>query len=225
MPFISLEGLDGAGKSTQIALIKSYLENIGKEFEYLHFPRFDAPIYGEMIARFLRGELGALENVDPYVVAMLYAGDRKDASEMVNKWIAEGKFVLIDRYVYSNIAYQCAKLESVKASELKQWIINLEYEYNKIPKPELSIFLDVPFAFTQKKLTSTREGDDRDYLKGADDIHESSLELQRKVRQVYLDSAAQDSDFHVIDCSNGLESMDTPENIFSRIIKLIEPIL
>ncbi len=225
MPFIVIEGLDGAGKSTQVTKIKDYLESRGKEFEYVHFPRFDAPIYGEMIAKFLRGELGSLENVDPYVVALLYAGDRKDAANMINSWLAEGKFVLIDRYVYSNIAYQCAKLEQVKANELKQWIIDLEYGYNNIPKPELSIFLDVPFAFTQKKLTTVREGDDRDYLKGADDIHESSLDLQRNVRKVYLSSALQDNDFHVIDCSDGEEEMDSPDNIFSRIISLVEPLI
>ena len=57
MSLIVLEGLDGAGKSTQIDLLQQLLASRGLRYEYLHFPRFDAPIYGELIARFLRGEL------------------------------------------------------------------------------------------------------------------------------------------------------------------------
>ena len=108
MSLIVLEGLDGAGKSTQIDLLQQLLASRGLRYEYLHFPRFDAPIYGELIARFLRGELGAVDAVDPYVVALLYAGDRADAAPVIRRWLDEGKFVILDRYVYSNVAYQCA---------------------------------------------------------------------------------------------------------------------
>ena len=110
MSLIVLEGLDGAGKSTQIDLLQQLLASRGLRYEYLHFPRFDAPIYGELIARFLRGELGAVDAVDPYVVALLYAGDRADAAPVIRRWLDEGKFVILDRYVYSNVAYQCAKI-------------------------------------------------------------------------------------------------------------------
>ena len=70
-----LEGLDGAGKSTQITKLRDMFRAQGVESEYLHFPRFDAPIYGELIARFLRGDLGSVESVNPYLVALLSAGD------------------------------------------------------------------------------------------------------------------------------------------------------
>ena len=67
--FIVLEGLDGAGKSTQIAKLTEMFRRRGVECEYLHFPRFDAPVYGELIARFLRGDLGSVEQVNAYRVA------------------------------------------------------------------------------------------------------------------------------------------------------------
>ena len=114
MPFIVLEGLDGAGKSTQIKKIKELLEASGKQVEMLHFPRFDSPFFGELIARFLRGEFGSAAEVDPYLVALLYAGDRKDAAVMINGWLNEGRYVIADRYVTSNFIHQASKIDDKK---------------------------------------------------------------------------------------------------------------
>ena len=55
---IVLEGLDGAGKSTQVELVRRMFAQEGVESHFLHFPRFDAPVYGELIARFLRVNSG-----------------------------------------------------------------------------------------------------------------------------------------------------------------------
>ena len=224
--FIVLEGLDGAGKSTQIKQLRALLQSRGIESEYVHFPRFEAPIYGELIARFLRGELGSVESVDPYIVALLFAGDRADMAPQIRKWEAEGKVVIVDRYVYSNIGYQCAKIADAEGQQrLKQWILETEYGYYNIPRPDLSIFLDVPFSFTAKSLTEQRTGDDRAYLNGQSDIHESSLDLQQQVRRVYLEAAKTDACLKVVDCSNSEGGMDSPEGIFARIEALVLPLL
>ena len=221
--FIVLEGVDGSGKSTQIANLQRLFAEQGIPTEYLHFPRFDAPYFGDLIARFLRGELGSVEQVDPYIVAMLYAGDRRDAAEMIRGWIAEGRVVICDRYVYSNIGYQCAKVaEKEERERLREWILSLEYDYFKIPRPDVSLFLDVPFAFTERKLLQEqREGDDRAYLHGKKVIHEQSMDLQRQVRQVYIDAAQYDEAMHVVDCSHEGE-MASPEEIFGRIKAVVE---
>lgn len=186
MAFIVLEGLDGAGKSTQIEMLKDLLTAEGNECEFLHFPRFDSPVFGDMIARFLRGELGGVDEVNPYVVALLFAGDRGDAGAQIQQWLDEGKSVILDRYVYSNIGYQCAKLDSAeKREELRQWILSTEFEYFGIPCPDLSLFLDVPLSFIENKLAEQRDGDDRDYLKGQKDIYEQSwtfrVECERSI--------------------------------------------
>ena len=219
---IVLEGVDGSGKSTQIANLQRMFAEQGIPTQYLHFPRFDAPYFGDLIARFLRGELGSIEQVDPYIVAMLYAGDRRDAAAMIRGWMEEGKVVICDRYVYSNIGYQCAKVADVAEREkLREWILSLEYDYFAIPRPDVSLFLDVPFAFTERKLLQdVREGDDRAYLNGKKDIHEQSMDLQRAVRQVYLDAAECDDNMYVVDCSHEGE-MASPEAIFEKISRIV----
>ena len=224
--FIVLEGLDGAGKSTQIRMLRQLFADRGVESEYVHFPRFDSPVYGQLIARFLRGEFGGVQEVDPYLVALIFAGDRADAAPQIRQWLAEGKAVVLDRYVYSNVGFQCAKLPAGEERDrLADWIVNLEFGHNALPRPDLSLFLDVPFAFTERKLSEVREGDDRDYLQGGQDIHEASLQLQQDVRSVYLASAAKDPSLRVVDCSDASGAMESPEGIFAKIRAERTPIL
>jgi dTMP kinase len=219
MKLIVIEGVDGAGKSTQISLLRNFFSEKGYNCEYMHFPRTEAPYFGELIARFLRGEFGSLNDVDPYIVALLYAGDRKDASEIISSWLKTGKIVLLDRYTCSNIAYQCAKLHELKAQDdLMRWILSLEFNHFGIPQPDINIFLDVPFAFTEKKLSDPRTGDDRIYLNDTRDIHEENLVFQRNVRDIYLKVARTDNRLEVINCSNSYGSILTPEEIFDLII-------
>lgn len=225
--FIVLEGLDGAGKSTQIGMLRTLLRERGVESEYLHFPRFDAPVYGDLIARYLRGEFGDAGQVNPYLAALLFAGDRAAAAPTIREWLAAGRTVILDRYVWSNVAYQCARLEGSdeERRRLKEWILDLEYRHYGIPRPDASLFLDVPFAFTERKLTGQREGDDRAYLNGGADIYESSLSLQQRVRDTYLSAAASDERLFVVDCGTSSGDMDTPEGIFARIRRALAPLL
>lgn len=223
MPLIVLEGLDGAGKSTQLTLLRRLAAEMGHKTEFLHFPRVESPVYGEMIARFLRGDFGGQDQVDPYAVALLFAGDRSEASEMLEEWLDEGRYVFLDRYVYSNVGYQCAKVAGPEKREhLKKWILKLEFGTYGIPRPDVSLFLDVPFEFTKSRLTAQRKGKDREYLKGREDVHESSLDLQQRVREVYLETAAEDPSLKIIDCSDDYGKMLPPNEIFQRILENIE---
>jgi dTMP kinase len=182
----------------------------------MHFPRTDTRLYGETIARFLRGDFG--EEVDPYTVALLFAGDRMEAAPMLRQWLREGAWVVLDRYVYSNVGFQCAKVDDpARRRCLAEWIMELEFDIYAIPRPTVSLFLDVPFRFTASRLAGERRGLDRDYLQGGRDIHESSLELQRRVREVYLSAAGEDPALRVVDCSDGAGGMLPAEKIFEKI--------
>lgn len=216
---IVVEGLDGAGKSTQVRLLKEYILSLGRHLEYLHFPRYDAPVYGDLIAKFLRGDFGEIDQVHPQLVALIYALDRKDAASAIRKWLGEGSVVLLDRYVYSNIAYQCSKIADIqKRDELREWIFNLEYNIYQIPRPDVNIFLDVPIDFVSNSLSSSRSADsDREYLEGAKDIHEESINFQIGVRELYLKQVELDSSFIRVDCSDSDGKMLEQNKIFARI--------
>ena len=196
---IVLEGLDGAGKSTQVKKLKEYLTERCGSLEYIHFPRYDAPVYGDLIGRFLKGEFGSIDAVHPQLVALLFAEDRHRAAPMMREALDAGKVVLLDRYVYSNIAYQCAKL------------------------PQL--FLDVPIGFVEKSLAAHREGDDRSYLHGSQDIHEADIRFQVAVRDMYRAEAARDAHFLRIDCGDAEGRMLPPDAIFAKVRAAVDPYL
>ena len=220
---VVLEGLDGAGKSTQVKKLRTYLESQFGSLEYIHFPRYDAPVYGDLISRFLRGDFGNNETVHPQLVALLFAEDRHGAAPEMKKTLEAGESVLLDRYVYSNIAYQCAKLSNKEEAEsLRDWIFNTEYGEFALPEPDLNIFLDVPICFVESKLKSQRGGADRDYLEGAQDIHEADIEFQIRVRDIYREQCTLDPKFIRIDCADENGMMLPPDAIFAKIKAVVD---
>lgn len=221
---IVLEGLDGAGKSTQIQLLQDLLTKRNIEYRYMHFPQTDPPkgLYGQMVANFLKGEYGDVNNVHPSLVSLLYAGDREHAKTTIQGWLDNGFTVILDRYVYSNMAFQAAKVRDKNEKlELCKWLHHLEFEYNGIPQPTLSIFLHMPFSFISRKLTDARNGDSRNYLDGKTDIHESSLDLQKQVEQEYLRLVEENGDFHLVDCMTRDGEPMAPENIHEKVVEVL----
>lgn len=229
---IVLEGLDGAGKSTQVKRLKEYLTSKGVTLRYLHFPRYDSPLYGELIGKYLRGDFGSIEQVHPQIVALLFALDRMDAAATIKEWLAAGDCVLLDRYVYSNIAYQCSKImmqpqfaqnREQLAKELRDWIFDTEYNKYSIPKPDLNLFLNVPIEFVDSKLKESRNGDDdRDYLNGKEDIHEADIKFQISVREIYLQQTELDANFVKVCCEDANGKMLPPAEIFANIKEQVD---
>lgn len=220
--FIAIEGLDGSGKSTQIELLIDSLKKSGVETKFVHFPRSHEGVFGELISKFLRGEFGDSQQVHPQLVALLFAEDRKEFASTINEWLEGGYFVLVDRYVLSNIAFQCAKLKDPTAKvELRDWINRFEYEYNKIPKPDLSIYLDVPFSFTKRSLAERRTGIERSYLNGKDDIHEKDTSLQLAVKEEYENLIKADKKIHRIVCYTPGLAMKPVSGIHKEIVECI----
>jgi dTMP kinase len=220
MNFVAIEGLDGAGKSTQIQMLVEHLRSRGRTVERLHFPRTEAGMCGSLIAQYLRGEMGDIYKDNPLVMAFLFAADRRYAAPTIEKWLADDTFVIVDRYVYSNLAYQCARLLSIdERNALQEQILRHEYVENCIPKPQKTLFLDVPPLFTQSILTKQRANVDRTYLCGKQDMHESDMQFQQEVRSIYLQQSNVDKDFKIIKCyeEQSANQMLSAEEIFRRI--------
>lgn len=220
---ITIEGLDGSGKSTQIDLLIGRLTELGVKHKFIHFPMLNKGEYGKLIAEYLRGELGSLAHVHPKLVALLFAEDRNEHKALLNEWLEEGYLIVMDRYVNSNIAFQCAKTkEHSDKTALKEWIIDFEFNHNQLPTPDLSFFLNVPFSHIENSLNSSRTGADREYLNGKKDIHEDSLELQRNVYEEYLTLLQEQPDFYEIDCFGGSTNWLSKNEIHEVIFKKIQ---
>lgn len=217
---IVLEGLDGSGKSTQISLIQKYLEKHNLKYEYIHFPIYGDNEASNVISAYLRGEYGDINNVNPIFVANMYAMDRYLYFPKLQKQLLENDVVLLDRYVFSNMAFQGAKyLTETQAQIMRDWINEFEFGFLELPYPDLNIFLDVPLDSIEHRLTEKREGADREYLQGKVDIHEKDIEFQHRVRENYLALEGYQG-YKIVETGNLL-----PEGIFEKYVKYIDNIL
>ncbi len=177
---VVLEGADGTGKTTQAKLLFNFLKKRKIPAVLISFPRYHSA-WGKMVKRYLEGEFGSLGQVDPYLASLLYAGDRLTAASQIKKWQKEGKIIICDRYVGSNLAHQAAKLKTQNSKlQFIKWLENLEYEENKVPKEDLVILLTIPGATAQKFMD-----------KRIKDIHEVDLNYQNKVASAFEELASE----------------------------------
>lgn len=226
---IVLEGLDGSGKSTQIELIKKYFESNNLKYEYIHFPIYGDNEASKDVASYLRGEYGNINDVNPIFVANIYAMDRYLYLPNLQKQLLENDVVLMDRYVFSNMAYQGAKYTTEAQSQImRDWINEFEFGFLELPYPNLNLFLDVPIEYIENRLKE-RLKEDRDYLQGKTDIHETDFEFQRRVRQNYLALVGYEN-YQIIECAfqqnmTNVWELYTPNELFEQYKKYLDNVL
>lgn len=155
---IVIEGTDCSGKETQTSLLFQHLKRNGKKVERFRFPMYESPT-GQIVGGPYLGKSYISESffkegpveVDPKVAALYYAADRRYNIKMINDYLNDGYDVILDRYVESNMAHQGAKLfDKNKRQELYNWLEKLEYELLELPKPDLTIFLYMPYQEVAK---------------------------------------------------------------------------
>lgn len=201
---IVIEGIDGAGKTTQVELLEKYYSAKNIPHEVISFPRYEDNLYGQLIRRYLNGEFG---RINPYVIALIFAGDRVLAKAQIENWLAQGKLVIANRYVSSSKAHLGANLPEEKKEEFIRWLDKLEYQTNKMPKEDLTILLDIEPSVGRKN------------VQGAD-IHESNLKHLQEASKIYLKLAQTEPNWKVVDCmSDG--SMKSKEEIHKLIIEIL----
>lgn len=188
---IVIDGLDGAGKATQSALLVERLKKEGKKVVTLDFPQYQNNFFGSFIGECLTGKHGDFLHLSPHIASVLYAGDRFEASIKIKKWLKEGKYVVLDRYVSANQIHQGGKIQDTKErKKFLTWLSTMEYEVFQIPRPDKVIFLDVTPEVTRAMLESqVNKKDKKSYLgKDAKDIVEESMPymIQSRVSALFL---------------------------------------
>jgi len=208
---IVIEGTDGSGKSTQFRLLSKHLEADKVSFQHIVFPRYDQDS-SALIRMYLGGQFGEKpSDVNAYAASSFYAVDRYASYKMDwGKWYEEGGLVLSDRYTTSNAVHQASKEPEEKQGEFLQWLYDFEYDKLGLPRPDLTIYLDVPTDFTEKLLRH-READTNTKA----DIHEKDMDYLATCRNTGR-KAAQFYNWTVINCvKDGV--MRTIEDIHNEI--------
>ena len=207
--FIVIDGADGSGKATQTKLLVNRLRQTGCQVAMADFPQYGAKSAG-LVEEYLNGKYGPAKKVGPYRASIFYACDRYDASFKIKQWLKQGKIVIANRYVASNMAHQGGKIKNpLERKAYFDWLRELEYEIFAIPRPDLNIILHVDAQIAQKLIDSKGH---RDYINGAKiDMHEADLQHLRDAEMVYLELANNYPDFKLIKCTANGRIMNLPE--------------
>ena len=192
---VAIEGIDGSGKGTQAQRLASVLERSGLRVRLLSFPRYRDTAFGRRVGEFLNGKFGALNQVHPLLVSLLFAGDRFESMPLLLEAITTNDVVILDRYVASNVAHQAAKVDGEERRELRAWIEQLEYGLYALPRPDLVILFDLPADQAQELIARKQQ---RSYTDRAADLQEADGPYLERVRQVYLQLAADDPAWRTI---------------------------
>jgi len=176
---IVIEGGDGAGKSTQLELLRKRVVDSGREVVDIHFPKHESK-FGKAVDAYLRGEFGSKDSLPPEFIAMLYISDFYESKKEMEALVSQGKIVLLSRFFSSTLTYQVA-LEKNDKGALWDWI---RLVCSRLPQPDLVLVLDVPLNVSKKFLDNDNRAEV--YKRGSKtDQHESDLVFQELVRAEY----------------------------------------
>ncbi|MBP5363962.1 MAG: hypothetical protein J6Y49_01270 [Alphaproteobacteria bacterium] len=183
---IAVEGADKAGKHTQVVKTVNYMQEHGIPTETLDFPRYKS-YWGRFTKRYLNGEFGPTRDLPAEYTMLPYALDRQAHMGKIKGWIDTGKWVVLDRYTYSNV-YSIAKLPRDQWNEKINHLEDMEFNQLGIIRPDLNIYLSLPAEVSY----AMRNQGLKEYQNGKPDIHESDLQLLTDVAGVYKMIAARD---------------------------------
>lgn len=193
-----IDGLDGCGKSTQLALLEKHLDTSEIPYKQISFPDYEQPS-SALVKMYLNGDLGGSASaVNAYAASSFYAVDRY--ASYTRFWREEyerGTPIIAARYVTSNAIHQMTKLPKSEWDTFLEWLE--DYEYNKLglPRPNSVVFLDMPIEVSQRLMEQRYDGDNT-----KKDIHERDLSYLHQCRDAAL-YVADKKGWTVLPCSDG----------------------
>ena len=217
---IVIEGTDGSGKSTQFRLLKEHLEQDGRKFKHLVFPRYQEDS-SALIRMYLGGQFGTDPSaVNAYAATSFFAVDRYASYKTDwGKWYEEGGLVLSDRYTTSNAVHQASKESGQAREDYLRWLSDFEYHKLGLPEPDLTIYLDVPTDFTEKLLQHRVET--QNYVT---DIHEKDTAYLAHCRETGR-AVAKFYGWRIIDCVRDGQMRSIPDihrEIYDLVLSCLE---
>lgn len=176
---IAIEGTDSSGKQTQSEKLYAALCEMGIKARLVSFPAYESDS-SALVKMYLAGEFGTdPKDVNAYAASTFYAMDRfatfrKDWGKDYN----DGTVIVADRYVPSNLIHQASKIDNdAEKDEFIKWLEELEYSHLGLPRPDATIFLDMPTATAQKLMAERANKIDNSDKK---DIHERNGEYLKR---------------------------------------------
>lgn len=176
---IVIEGTDSSGKQTQAELLYEKYKKMGKKVMKVTFPNYESPS-SEPVKMYLNGEFGEnVGEVNTYAVSTMFAVDRYASFKTIwEKFYNDGGIIISDRYTTSNMVHQASKMDDKEEKDrYLEWLIDLEYEKIRIPKPDMVVFLNMPTEMAYKLMEKRKNkitGEDKK------DIHEKDREYMEK---------------------------------------------
>jgi len=198
--FITLEGIEGSGKSTNLSIIKKILDN-----NKINYVVTREPGGGPLGSKLRKILLDKNNNISPSVEMLLMMADRKDhVDNLINHNLKQGNWVISDRYLDSTIAYQGG------GRELDLNLINSLSEELELPTPDLTLLFDLPVneALDRAKARST-----------LDRFESESEDFHKRIRDSYLEQAYKNNRFKIVNSSKDIESV--AEQVKNYIVEFL----
>ncbi len=216
---IVIDGLDGSGKSTQLARLHAHLDAANVAYTPISFPDYEQPS-SALVKLYLAGAFGEnADDVNAFAASSFYAVDRYASfKQFWQEAYNSGRLIVAARYTTSNAIHQMSKLPEAQWDAFLDWLFTYEYGLLGLPKPDSVIFLDMPLDVAQKLLAARYEGDE-----SKKDIHERDMQYLQTCRKAAL-YAAEKCGWQVITCGRDGEP-DTPETITARLLDSIKGVL
>lgn len=211
---VVIDGNDGCGKQTQTAKLYEFLKENGFNVKTQSFPNYES-ISSYFVTKYLKGELGDLNTLSPKECSTFFALDRMLTMKQYKEFLSNGGILLLDRYVSSNMLHQATKIDiEEERDKFNAWLNKFEFEDLLLPKPDITIFLDLKPEIS-KKLRENRE------LKvgGEKDIHEQNEEYMINCYNRGI-KIAKDQNWNIVKCYEN-ENIKTIEEIQENIQKIV----
>lgn len=200
---IVIDGTDGSGKTTQVALLTDILKKEGYKIKMVDFPEYYKNFFGKFIGHCLSEQYYNWLNIHPKIASVMYAADRWESSEEIRKSLDAGYIVIANRYVSANQIHQGGKIKSAKKrAEFMKWLDEMEYNVFKIPKPDITLYLSLPIDIVLDLLKDRDSSKmKREYLKKKKDVHENDTDFLINSRKSALKLVKENPNFIKIECS------------------------